>query len=181
MKKTKGILGVILSAITLVTIIIITTTIGLSPILLLSIQQQQSTEAKVEAGGEKNRTVAAAADIAVSADNIYVVWWSNKTTSSSTTGEGDWEVFFRASTDGGKTWGDKMNLSNSKGIVSNNAQVAAEAQGKNVYVTWWESNENVNPYTNEPVMRISIDEGKTFGPILKLDSNSVIGSSSSQG
>jgi hypothetical protein len=179
MKKTKGILGVILSAITLVTIII--TTIGLSPILLLSIQQQ-STEAKVEAGSEKNRTVAAAADIAVSADNIYVVWWSNKTTSSSTTGEGDWEVFFRASTDGGKTWGDKMNLSNSKGIVSNNAQIAAEAQGKSVYVTWWESNENVNPYTNEPVMRISTDEGKTFGPILKLDSSSVIGSSStSQG
>jgi hypothetical protein len=177
MKKTKGILGVILSAITLVTIII--TTIGLSPILLLSIQQQQSTEAKVEAGSEKNRTVAAAADIAVSADNIYVVWWSNKTTtSSSTTGEADWEVFFRASTDGGKTWGDKMNLSNSKGIVSNNAQIAAEAQGKSVYVTWWESNENVNPYTNEPVMRISTDEGKTFGPILKLDSNSVIGSSS---
>jgi hypothetical protein len=148
--------------------------------LLLSIQQRQSTEAKVEAGGEKNRTVAPASDIAVSADNIYVVWWSNKTTST-TTGEGDWEVFFRASTDAGKTWGDKMNLSNSKGIVSNNAQVAAEAQGKSVYVTWWESNENVNPYTNEPVMRISTDEGKTFGPILKLDSNSVIGSSSSQG
>jgi hypothetical protein len=52
MKKTKGILGVILPAITLITIII-TTTIGLSPILLLSIQQQQSAEAKVEAGGEK--------------------------------------------------------------------------------------------------------------------------------
>jgi hypothetical protein len=52
-KKTKGILGVILPAITVVTIIIIT--IGLSPIPLLSIQQQQSTEAKVEAGGEKNR------------------------------------------------------------------------------------------------------------------------------
>jgi hypothetical protein len=78
--------------------------------------------------------------------------------------------------------GDKMNLSNSKGIVSNNAQIAAEAQGKSVYVTWWESNENVNPYTNEPVMRISTDEGKTFGPILKLDSSSASGSiSTSQG
>ena len=176
MKKTRAILGVILSAIIFETIII--TTIGLSPILLLSIQQQ-STEAKVEAGGEKNRT-AAAAHIAVSADNIYVVWWSNKTISTTTT-KGDWEVFFRASTDGGKTWGDKMNLSNSKGIISNNAQIAAEAQGKNVYVTWWESNENVNPNTNELVVRISTDEGKTFGPILKLDSNSVIGSSSSQG
>jgi hypothetical protein len=177
MKKTRAILGVILSAIIFETIII--TTIGLSPILLLSIQQQ-STEAKVEAGGEKNRT-AAAAHIAVSADNIYVVWWSNKTISTTTTTKGDWEVFFRASTDGGKTWGDKMNLSNSKGIISNNAQIAAEAQGKNVYVTWWESNENVNPNTNELVVRISTDEGKTFGPILKLDSNSVIGSSSSQG
>jgi hypothetical protein len=125
---------------------------------------------------KKIETVAAATDIAVSADNIYVVWWSNKT---ATTSQGDWEVFFRASTDGGKTWGDKMNLSNSKGIISNNAQIEAEAQGKSVYVTWWETNENVNPYTNEPVMRISTDEGKTFGPILKLDSSSAIGSSSS--
>jgi hypothetical protein len=36
--------------------------------------------------------------------------WSNKTitsTASTTTGQGDWEVFFRASTDGGKTWGIK--------------------------------------------------------------------------
>ena len=55
---------------------------------------------------KKIETVAAATDIAVSADNIYVVWWSNKITSTSTTiGQGDWEVFFRASTDGGKHGG----------------------------------------------------------------------------
>jgi hypothetical protein len=45
------------------------------------------------------------APIAVSGDNnVYVVWWSNKT--------GNDEVMFKASTDGGKTFANKMNLSN---------------------------------------------------------------------
>jgi hypothetical protein len=40
----------------------------------------------------------------ISGDNIYITWWSNKT--------GNNEVLFRASTDGGATFGDKINLSN---------------------------------------------------------------------
>jgi hypothetical protein len=96
------------------------------------------------------------APIATSGDNnVYVTWWTNKS--------GDWEVFFKASTDGGKTFGPKINLSNSKGIVSENAQVAAAAN--NVYVTWWE---RANLTSNEPVMRISNDNGKTFGDKVML-------------
>ena len=45
------------------------------------------------------------APIATSGNNIYIAWWTNKT--------GNDEVMFRASTDGGKTFGDKINLSNS--------------------------------------------------------------------
>lgn len=70
------------------------------------------------------------APIATSGDNnVYVTWWSNKT--------GNDEVLFRASTDGGKTFGDKMNLSNSK-TQSQDVQIAAS--GRNVYVSWWERN-----------------------------------------
>ena len=43
--------------------------------------------------------------IAISDDNIYVAWPTNKT--------GNYEVMFRASTDGGATFTDKINLSNS--------------------------------------------------------------------
>jgi hypothetical protein len=38
-------------------------------------------------------------------------------------------------------------------------------------VTWWESNQTAN----EPAVRVSSDNRQTFGPILKLDSNSTIG------
>jgi len=95
------------------------------------------------------------APIATSGDkNVYVTWWTNKS--------GDWEVMFKASTDGGKTFGSQINLSNSKGVVSNDAEIAAA--GSNVYVTWWERNQTAN----EPVLRTSIDNGKTFGEKIML-------------
>jgi hypothetical protein len=35
-------------------------------------------------------------------NNVYVVWWTNRS--------GNWEVMFRASTDGGQTFGPVINL-----------------------------------------------------------------------
>ncbi len=96
-----------------------------------------------------------AAPIATSGDNkVYVAWWSNKT--------GNDEVMFKASNDGGKTFGNKMNLSNTPKSNSQDAQIAAA--GNNVYVTWWERNQTMN----EPVMRVSNDIGKTFGQEIML-------------
>jgi hypothetical protein len=69
---------------------------------------------------------------------------------------------FKASTDDGKTFGPKINLSNSGGVVSDNAEIAAA--GSNVYVTWWERNVT----SNEPVLRVSTDNGKTFGEKVML-------------
>ncbi len=97
------------------------------------------------------------APIATSGDNnVYVAWWSNKT--------GNDEVMFKASTDGGKTFGGKINLSNSNKSNSQDVQIAAA--GNNVYVTWWERNQTMN----EPLMRISNDNGKTFGEMMTLSS-----------
>ena len=59
----------------------------------------------------------------------------------------------------GKTFSNKMNLSNSD---SQDAEIAAA--GNNVYVTWWERNQTMN----EPVMRVSNDNGKTFGEKIML-------------
>ncbi len=107
--------------------------------------------------------------IAVSGSNVYAAWWNNKT--------GDFEVMFRASTDNGHTFGPKINLSNSPGVASTDAQLAAE--GKNVYVIWWESSGN----TAEPFLRISYDNGKTFGEKVMLSNATAtsIGSSTSGG
>ena len=95
-----------------------------------------------------------AAPMATSGDNVYITRWSNKT--------GNDEVMFKASTDGGKTFGDKINLSNSSNSESQDAQIAAS--DNNVYVSWWERNAT----SNEPVLRVSNDSGKTFGQLIML-------------
>lgn len=105
----------------------------------------------------------AAAPVAVTGDDIYVAWWTNKT------GNNNDEVMFRASTDSGKTFGDKINLSNTTN--SDSTRVEIDSDENSVVVTWWETNET----SDVPVMKISTDDGKTFGPLLKLASNETIG------
>jgi hypothetical protein len=99
---------------------------------------------------------------AITGDNVYVAWWTNKT--------GNDEVMFRASTDAGKTFGDKINLSNTTDADSTRVEIDSDADS--VVVTWWETNET----SDTPVMRVSDDNGKTFGPLLNLATNGTIGS-----
>ncbi len=114
---------------------------------------QQTEAAKVE---QK-----AVAPVAIFENDVYVAWWTNKT--------GNDEVMYRVSSDGGKTFTDKINLSNTPGADSVDVEIAAD-EGK-VAVTWWERNQTVN----DPVIRLSGDGGKNFGPILKLATNGTIG------
>jgi hypothetical protein len=107
------------------------------------------------------------APIATSGDNTYIAWWTNRT--------GNDEVNFRASTDGGATFTDKINLSNSTDAESQDVEIAAD--GDNVIITWWERNAT----SNEPVMKVSTDNGATFGPLLKLAANGTIGETAEEG
>jgi hypothetical protein len=147
-RKTSSTLGVIILAITLVVTTIAAA--GLGNLLIIT----QSAMALL-----------AYAPMATSGDNVYIAWPSNKTGNNS-------EVMFRASTDNGATFGNKTNLSNSKGAESVDVQIAAS--GDNVDVSWWERNQTIA--TNEPVMRVSDDNGESFGPVLKLASNGTISS-----
>ncbi len=106
------------------------------------------------------------APIVISGDNVYVVWFTDKGTPNS-----NGEVIFRASNDGGATFGDKINLSNTNDTDSINAEIAAE--GDNVIVSWWE---RTNATSNQPVLRISPDNGQTFSPLVQLASNGTISS-----
>jgi hypothetical protein len=105
------------------------------------------------------------APMAVSEDgnNVYIVWWTNKSE--------NWEVMFRASNDGGQTFGDAINLSNSTDAESQNAEIVAAGEN-NVYVTWWETSPMTG--TSESVLRVSTDAGQTFGPVLMLGTNGTI-------
>ena len=75
---------------------------------------------------------------------------------------------FRVSTDGA-SFSDKINLSNTTDSESERVEIGSD--GESVVVTWWETNQ-----TDEiPVMRVSTDNGETFGPILRLATNGTIG------
>ena len=111
-----------------------------------------------------NSVVEPKAPMAVSQDgnNVYIVWWTNKSE--------NWEVMFRASNDGGQTFGDKINLSNSSDTESQNAEMVAA--GNNVFVSWWETSPETG--SSESVLRVSNDAGQTFGPRIMLGVNGTI-------
>jgi hypothetical protein len=100
----------------------------------------------------------------VSGDNIYIAWWTNNTEN------GNEEVMFRASNDGGATFSDKMNLSNTPNADSWRVEIAGE--GDTVVVSWWETNQT----SDIPVAKVSNDSGETFGPLVMLAANGTIGS-----
>ena len=109
------------------------------------------------------------APVVVSGDNIYVAWWTNNTEN------GNEEVMFRASNDGGATFDDKINLSNTTNADSWRVEIHGE--GDNVIVSWWEMNQT----SDTPVARVSNDAGATFGPLVMLGANGTLGSGEAEG
>lgn len=134
---------------------VVTTTIIMAAVPLLQ-QQQQVANAIMSPDMDYSQR----APIATSGDNVYIAWMTDKGTTNSNA-----EIIFRASTDNGATFGDKINLSNSSNIDSVDQEIAAE--GENVFVTWWERNAT----SNTPVLRISNDNCEIFGPELILAAN----------
>jgi len=79
---------------------------------------------------------------------------------------------FKASTDGGATFGDKINLSHTTNRGrSDSWKAEIDSDADSVVVTWWETNQT----SDTPVMRVSNDNGATFGPMLMLATNGTIG------
>jgi hypothetical protein len=119
-------------------------------------------------GGEEGFTEpstlhrSARAPVVVSGDNIYIAWWTNNTANNNE------EVMFRASNDGGATFGDKINLSNTTDADSWRVEIAGE--GDSVVVSWWETNQT----SDIPVARVSNDGGETFGAMLRLGANGTL-------
>ena len=99
--------------------------------------------------------------LAVSGDNIYIAWITNKT--------GNDQVMFRSSNDAGATFNDIMNLNNSTDAKLKDIQIASGAE--NVVVIW---RQQINATSDEPVARISADNGHTFESVANLASNGTI-------
>jgi len=139
----------------LVLVVIVMITLGTAVMTTTTTSQQQ-----VSAVTSK-RDFQGGMQTSIFENDVYVAWWTNKT--------GDDEVMYRLSSDAGKTFTDKVNLSNTPNSDSVDVEISAD-EGR-VAVSWWERNQTLN----EPVIRISNDNGKTFGPVLKLTSDGPIG------
>ena len=143
---------------------VITATITISTTAIIqsaeAVSQAEGTRLIDTSTGERSPR----APSVVSGDNIYIAWWNG------TAGLPDvqTDVMFRASNDGGTSFGDKINLSNTTDADSWRVEIAGE--GETVVVSWWETNQT----SDIPVARISTDAGETFGPMLRLATNGTI-------
>ena len=139
----------------LVLVVIVIITLG-TAIIATTTTIQQQVDAVTSKRGFDGGT-----QTSIFENDVYVAWWTNKT--------GNDEVMYRMSSDAGKTFTDKVNLSNTPNSDSVDVEISAD-EGR-VAVSWWERNQTLN----DPVIRISNDNGKTFGPTLKLATNGTIG------
>ncbi len=144
--------------------VMVTITLGATAIIITPGLIQSANALKACGGGNSGRDSSSdlkKAPPAITGDNVYVAWWTNQT--------GNDEVIFRASTDKGQTFGDEINLSNT--TDANSTRVEIDSDADSVVITWWESNDT----SDTPVMRISNDNGATFGALVKLAANGTIG------
>jgi hypothetical protein len=95
--------------------------------------------------------------VAVHNSNVYVVWLDST--------PGNFDIFYRRSTDGGTTFGATENLSNSPG---NTDLPSIAVSGNNVYVVW--SDENAGNF--DVFYRRSTDGGTIFDSPENLSNNS---------
>jgi hypothetical protein len=102
--------------------------------------------------------------VLASEEVIYIAWSTNETEN------GNEEVMFRTSNDGGATFNDTINLSNTPNAHS--WKVEIDVNGSDLIVTWWETNQT----SNTPVAKISSDGGQTFSPMLRLSTSGTISS-----
>lgn len=125
------------------------------------LHQQQIVRA-VPALGSDEASGKSSATLAVTGRNVYVAWHTNDTVNENE------DVFFRASSDGGKTFGDKVYVSYT--TASNSTRIEIDSDGDIVAVLWWETNQTADV----PAMRVSNDYGEIFGPTLKISKNGTI-------
>jgi hypothetical protein len=123
-------------------------------------QQQQLDERGSALGGPL-------APMAVSGDDVFIVWSTNRT--------GNWEVMLRKSNDGGSTFGESINLSNTSRTDSVGPDITIS--GDNILVSWREYDPKAG--TSDSLIRKSNDRGQSFGPAVKLSASGSLGESES--
>jgi hypothetical protein len=101
--------------------------------------------------------------IATNGDVIHVVWYDGPTT-----GAGNWNIFYKRSTDRGLTWSNNVNLSNNDSSIAYNPAIAVS--GSYVHVVWY----NKQDGNFEEQYTRSTDGGITWNSKIRLAYNTDI-------
>ena len=116
---------------------------------------------------------------------LYTAWYSNTEPNNLAPGyEGDLEIFFRRSTDGGRTWGQRVVLNDDgPGKANQFLPGIAVAPDGRVDVAWYDGRVSPKPRAggtggNETGFQdvyatSSTDQGVTFGPNLRITDRSI--------
>ncbi len=92
-------------------------------------------------------------------NNVYITWEDKQSNK--------WELLFRNSKDGGKTFSNLQNLSDTSGNVHLHD---LSASGNNVFVVW-AANENVTSTNKDVFFKRSINLGDSFDKTINLSNN----------
>jgi hypothetical protein len=129
---------------------------------VIDLEDEEKSSERLQFGTETNNLTQNQNDsvypqTAASKNNVYVVW--SESTQSST--DNNYDIYFKASSDGGKTFGRTINLSDNPSF-SEHPQIAAVEN--NVYVVW---TDNTSGH-KEVLFRMSTNQGKVFGKVLTI-------------
>jgi hypothetical protein len=129
---------------------------------VIDLEDEEKSSERLQFGTETNNLTQNQNDsvypqTAASKNNVYVVW--SESTQSST--DNNYDIYFKASSDGGKTFGRTINLSGNPSF-SEHPQIAAVEN--NVYVVW---TDNTSGH-KEVLFRMSTNQGKAFGKVLTI-------------
>jgi hypothetical protein len=95
-------------------------------------------------------------DIAVKGSNIHVVWVDNK--------PGNYEIFYRRSTNNGATWGKPKRITRNAG---SSYSPAIAVSGDNIHLVWYDN----TPGNNDIHYKRSTDNGASWGKTRRLSRN----------
>jgi ethanolamine utilization microcompartment shell protein EutL len=124
---------------------------------------RRSTDGGASFGGIVNLTENTASDaeetaIVASGNNVYVLW-------SNFPNVGNVDILYKKSTNGGASFGDTKNLSNSAG---NSGRPTVAVSGNNVYVVWHDNTTQGGVAQFDILYRRSTNGGANFGSTVNL-------------
>ncbi len=113
-----------------------------------------------------NPAISVFASVAVSGSTVHVVWQDDR--------NGNYEIYYKRSTDGGISWGTDTRLTDNTAL---SASACVSVSGLDVHVTW--TDERAGSTNPEIYYKRSADGGATGGADTRLTNNSAFSTSAS--